>query len=159
MVSKIALSSVALVFGLAGLVLGVVSLATDKWIKSADESTSGLWVSCDKDGNCAEFGIGEDRKYNNYEIVRGFGVLASTMILGGLIISIISFKKWLDATISATFYLMGAFFALIAYAMFTSLAQTGGATEFGYSFGVGWASFPCALLAGVVMTYVEFSSD
>jgi len=153
------LSSVALVFGLAGLCLGTVSLATNNWIKSADDSTSGLWVTCDENDVCSEFGIGDDRKYANYEIVRGFGVLAVTMLLGGLCISIISFKKWLDATISATFYLMGAFFALVAYAMFTSLAQTAGAASFGYSFGVGWASFPCALLAGVVMTYVEFSSD
>lgn len=158
MVSKKLASTVAMGFGLAGFCLGIVSLATDQWLQSASGSNNGLWNACDDAGVCTEFSIGENVKYRNYETVRGFGVLAVTMLFGGLIISIISFKKWLDATITATFYLMGAFFALIAYAMFTSISQ-GVGDSYGYSFGVGWASFPCALLAGVVMTYVEFTSD
>jgi len=81
------------------------------------------------------------------------------MILGGVVVSLISFMKWLDATVTATFYLMGAFFALIACSLFTSISQTVVGEEFGYSFGLGWASFPCALLAGSIMTYVEFASD
>lgn len=142
--------------GLAGLVLGVVALATNSWLQGTS-TNNGLWVSCDG-ADCEEFGIGSDVKYRNYETVRGFGVLSVAMILGGVVVSLISFMKWLDATITATFYLMGAFFALIACSLFTSISQTA-TEEFGYSFGLGWAAFPCALLAGSIMTYVEFTSE
>ena len=59
------------------------------------------------------------------------------------------------------FLFVAAFFALIAYSLFTSIATTAAVAgdEYGYSFGVGWASFPCTLLAGAVMAYVEFKSD
>jgi len=157
MVCKKAANSAAMGLGLAGLALGVVALATNKWLESSSSNT-GLWVNCNG-ADCSEFAIGSDIKYKNYETVRGFGVLSVALMLGGVAVSLISCMKWLDATVSATLYLMGAFFALIACSLFTSLSQGVVGESFGYSFGLGWASFPCALIAGGIMTYVEFTCD
>nr|CAB3242508.1 epithelial membrane protein 2 [Phallusia mammillata] len=158
---SVILSAVAAFLGMVGFVFILVAICTNNWLVESATNT-GLWQRCTDASGCENFAVGESRIYRNYEMVRGFGVLAVTMVFLGLVVTLvnIAFRNAgvkIGASVMATLYLMGAFFGLTCVGLFTSLSYSSGTIAWGYSFGLGWASFPFALVAGGIMAYMELA--
>ncbi|XP_002132146.2 epithelial membrane protein 2 [Ciona intestinalis] len=153
---QIASAAIALI----GFIFLLVAICTNYWITSGVASNSGLWRTCSM-GNCENLKIGSSRKYENYEMVRGFGVLAVCVCFLGIVLSLLNCvirRVKIGPSVLATLYLMAAFFGLTSVALFTSIVNTKNSDTnraWGYSFILGWFAFPLTLFPGVVMTYVE----
>ncbi|CAK8686457.1 unnamed protein product [Clavelina lepadiformis] len=148
-------SGISAFLGLAGFIFALAAICTNYWLLDGTDS-SGLWRVC-PNGVCEDLRIGSSRRYENYEMVRGFGVLTVTMGLLGTVVAILSiFMKKISASVTATLFLMAAFFGLTCVGLFTSLSS---GSSYGYSFGLKWAAFPFSLLAGVLMTIVELTGE
>ncbi|XP_032083947.1 lens fiber membrane intrinsic protein-like [Thamnophis elegans] len=126
----------------------ILALATDYWIANSLPGTRlGLWKVC-KDRECYQLDV---------ELVRGslravqtfmfLGMISGVVSLGGL--CFLFWKPLLgNISMSSTAW-YGSFSAglcvMIAMSIFTGITAT---TYYGWSFGLGWASFPLYLITG-----------
>lgn len=154
---NVAAASLSLALGLASLALIVAAVATNSWVEE-EGSTSGLWKNCDQDGQCSNVYIGLSRKYAHYEMVRGFSVCGCAMGLLGVVLCLLSFcsKTKVGASVVGTAFIVEAFFVVTAVSLFTNIRTTyNNEFNWGYSFILGWTAFPCSILAGGLMMFVE----
>nr|CAB3242509.1 epithelial membrane protein 2 [Phallusia mammillata] len=113
---SVILSAVAAFLGMVGFVFILVAICTNNWLVESATNT-GLWQRCTDASGCENFAVGESRIYRNYEMVRGFGVLAVTMVFLGFVVTLvnIAFRNAgvkIGASVMATLYLMGGRFNL-----------------------------------------------
>ncbi|XP_032083593.1 uncharacterized protein LOC116515580 [Thamnophis elegans] len=126
----------------------ILALATDYWIANSLIGTRlGLWKFC-KDHECYPLGVefvsGSLRAVQSFMFL---GMISGIVSLGGL--CVLFWKPLLGKISMSSTALYGSFSAglcvMIAMSIFTG--QTA-ATYYGWSFGLGWASFPLYLLTG-----------
>uniref|UniRef100_H2ZND1 Uncharacterized protein n=1 Tax=Ciona savignyi TaxID=51511 RepID=H2ZND1_CIOSA len=155
--------------GLIGFIFMLVAICTNYWLTGSASVHSGLWRVCTSN-LCDNLRIGSDRKYENYEMVRGFGVLAVCISFLAIVLSFISFiasvcnsrRFKIGPSVFATLYLLAALFGLTCIGLFTSIVNSKNSDmgrAWGYSFILGWVAFPLMLFSGVIMTYAELKMN
>ncbi|XP_077196941.1 protein NKG7-like isoform X2 [Paroedura picta] len=141
----------ACVFSFISLLLLIIAMASNYWIINSNISHLGLWQICDAI-TCLSYGM-EVRDY--IHATRAFlfmGMIAGAVSFFGLCAS---FYHSHIGSISIKPLAMSASFAagvcsLIAMATFTGMYSQYIVLGvwYGWSFGLGWASFPLFLITG-----------
>ncbi|XP_015271131.1 PREDICTED: protein NKG7-like [Gekko japonicus] len=144
---------VACFFSFVSLLLLIVALASDYWAVDPDGSSHvGLWRGC-AGNTCISYGM---RVAGYFHATRAFlfmGMVAGAISCFGLCTS---FFRTHIGSISIKVLAVSASFvagvcSLIAMSTFTGVyndIMLFAGTGFGWSFGVGWASFPLFLITG-----------
>ncbi|KAG6921653.1 natural killer cell group 7 sequence, partial [Chelydra serpentina] len=142
---------------LLSLLLLLIALGSDYWVVGDSSVHIGLWKSC-VNKLCAQFSSAPDY----YDATRAFLFLA--MIAGFLssFALIASFFRSHLGPVSLTLVsAVGSFSAglcaMIALAVYTGEVNKIANITFGWSFGLGWASFPLFLITGAVMMFAQKS--
>ncbi|XP_060114013.1 protein NKG7-like isoform X2 [Heteronotia binoei] len=143
----------ACIFSFVSLLLLIVALATNYWMMdSAQRVHMGLWQAC-KDNNCASYGMSVSGAIHAVRAFVLMGMVAGAVSFVGLCASFshthigsISIKH---LAVSASF--VAGFCSMIAMSTFTGVYSDVTlffGTLFGWSFGLGWASFILFLITG-----------
>ncbi|XP_050786273.1 protein NKG7-like [Gopherus flavomarginatus] len=147
---------------LLSLLLLMIALGSDFWVTDNRGIQIGLWKTCIR-SVCFQYSsapgyIDATRAFLFLALIAGF------LSLFTLIASI--FRSHLGPValtlVSAVASFSAGLCAMIALAVFTGeVAKTLnvplGQVPFGWSFGLGWASFPLFLITGAVMMFVQKS--
>ncbi|XP_042296633.1 protein NKG7-like [Sceloporus undulatus] len=135
-----ALQICAVVFSFISLLLLLISLGSDYW-ETTTGFHAGLWRACFQN-ICGPIGNGSD-KFNSVQAFILIGMIAGAVSFFGLCATF--WKSHLGsislAKISAIASFAAGICAMIAMAIFTSMTRF-----YGWSFGLGWASFPLFLI-------------
>ncbi|XP_042295761.1 epithelial membrane protein 2-like [Sceloporus undulatus] len=142
-----ALQICAVVFSFVSLLLLLISLGSDYWQTTTDIH-SGLWTACIW-GKCGTLSNPSD----TLNAVRAFmliGMIAGAVSFFGLCATFCKSKLGSIslAMISASASIAAGICVMIAMAIFTANASL-----YGWSFGLGWASFPLYLITGSEQTF------
>ncbi|XP_075764025.1 protein NKG7-like isoform X2 [Pelodiscus sinensis] len=141
---------------LLSLLLLLLALGSDHWLVNDLGIVQGLWQVC-YNTICEKYSAVSDY----VDATRAFLFLA--MIAGGVSsIAVITsfFRSQLGPVpltlVSAVGSFSAGLCAMIAMAVFTGkvVALTQGMVNFGWSFGLGWASFPLFLITGAVTMFI-----
>ncbi|XP_060114003.1 protein NKG7-like [Heteronotia binoei] len=139
-------------FSFLSLFLLITALASDYWIAAIDSSNSGLWKDCDF-SMCIEYGMN----------VKAFIHATRAFLLMGMVAGAVSFFALCASfshahigSISIKHLAVSASFvagvcSMIAMSTFTGKYRVKPSLAWiGWSFGIGWASFPLFLITGVL---------
>ncbi|CAI5781222.1 protein NKG7-like [Podarcis lilfordi] len=138
------------------LLLLLIALGSDYWLQS-DNANSGLWVACGPVFSiytCYSPSINAVQGF--YHATRAFmffGMIAGAISCIGLCCNFFSFQLGFISKTknSAKASLVAAGCVLIAMAIFTgrtAAAISSSTWYYGWSFGLGWATFPLFLITG-----------
>nr|XP_060641853.1 epithelial membrane protein 2-like [Anolis sagrei ordinatus] len=140
----------AVLLSFVSLLLLLISLGSNNWVELIG-SNFGLWNLCNSLG-CFKLSSGS----SSFEATRAFmllGMIAGAVSFFGLCFTF--YKSRLGsislAKVSAIISFAAGACALIAMSVFTAATTVNGTSSwYGWSFGLGWASFPFFLLTGGV---------
>ncbi|KAH1180039.1 protein NKG7-like [Mauremys mutica] len=145
---------------LLSLLLLLIALGSDYWLADNSGSHSGLWKSCSS-SLCLQY----SSVLGYVDATRAFlflAVIAGFLSFFALIPSF--FRSHLGPVSLSLVSAVGSFSAglcaMIALAVFTgelagAVNVPPGQVTFGWSFGLGWASFPLFLITGAVMMFAR----
>ncbi|XP_015277038.1 PREDICTED: protein NKG7 [Gekko japonicus] len=138
------------------LLLLIIALASDYWVVGSDRSHTGLWQMC-KANICLSYGMQVQAYIHATRAFLFMGMVAGAVSFFGLYAL---FSHTHVGSISIYIVAMSAscvagFCSVIAMSTFTGAYYHQDSifgTWFGWSFGIGWASFPLFLLtAGLAL--------
>ncbi|XP_077788267.1 lens fiber membrane intrinsic protein-like [Podarcis muralis] len=140
----------AVVCAFISLLLLLIALGSDYWLEN-EVSYAGLWRSCVNIGfgeTCVSFGMDVRDYVHATRAFMFFGMIAGAVSCIGLCGTFFSvqFGSISKAKTAAIASVVAAGCVLIAMATFTGCAGT--QLSYGWSFGLGWASFPLFLITG-----------
>ncbi|XP_034973619.1 protein NKG7-like [Zootoca vivipara] len=149
------ISAVACAF--ISLLFLLIALGSDYWLQSSVHNT-GLWVGCYSKEGCGSFGMDVPDYYHATRAFMFFGMIAGAVSCLGLCGKCFDFQfgSLSKAKTAAIASLVAALCVMIAMATFTG--QTGSNASYGWSFGLGWASFPLFLVTGVLAFLLDGSA-
>ncbi|XP_053254190.1 protein NKG7-like [Podarcis raffonei] len=140
----------AVVCAFISLLLLLIALGSDYWLENS-LSYTGLWRTCINIGlaeTCSSFGMDVKDFVHVTRAFMFFGMIAGAISCIGLCGTFFSvqFGSISKAKTAAVASIVAAGCVLIAMATFTGRAGT--QLSYGWSFGLGWASFPLFLITG-----------
>ncbi|CAI5781226.1 protein NKG7-like [Podarcis lilfordi] len=140
----------AVVCAFISLLLLLIALGSDYWLEN-EVSNTGLWRSCFHIGlvdTCGSYGMDVTDFVHATRAFMFFGMIAGAISCIGLCGTFFSvqFGSISKAKTAAIASIVAAGCVLIAMATFTGRAGT--QHNYGWSFGLSWASFPLFLITG-----------
>ncbi|XP_016851583.2 protein NKG7 [Anolis carolinensis] len=125
----------------ASLLLLLISLGTDYWVVVGSKLNTGLWKQC-VSSTCSEIQNPSD-KLNATRAFMILGMIAGAVSLFSLLASY--FRTHLHSFSLAKLAAISSLFAGLAVMIAMSI-YTSENSNYGWSFGLGWASFPLFLI-------------
>ncbi|XP_033014625.1 protein NKG7-like [Lacerta agilis] len=149
------ISAVACAF--ISLLFLLIALGSDYWLQS-NVSNSGLWVVCYSENGCRSFGMNVADYYHATRAFMFFGMIAGAVSCLGLCGNFfdVQFGFLSKTKTAAIASLVAALCVMIAMATFTG--QKVSNDPYGWSFGLGWASFPLFLVTGALAFLLDGSA-
>ncbi|XP_033015099.1 peripheral myelin protein 22-like [Lacerta agilis] len=140
----------AVVCAFISLLLLLIALGSDYWLANALNNT-GLWKYCVNVGpiySCSSYGMNVEDFLQATRAFMFLGMIAGAVSCIGLCGTFIGLQlgSISKAKASAIASFVAALCVLIAMATFTG--SLGTEASYGWSFGLGWASFPLFLITG-----------
>ncbi|XP_061453716.1 epithelial membrane protein 2-like [Rhineura floridana] len=137
----------ATVCSFISLLLLLIALGSDYWININDVHT-GLWRVCSQMG-CVQIGMNLPDFFHTTRAFMLIGMIAGAVSFFALCATFFHFQlgSISQAKIAAVASLLAGLCVMIAMATFTGFSGAD-ITYYGWSFGLGWASFPLYLITG-----------
>nr|XP_028598367.1 protein NKG7-like [Podarcis muralis] len=148
-------STVACAF--ISLLFLLIALGSDYWLQNS-VFNNGLWVGCNSKDGCHSFGMDVPDYYHATRAFMFFGMIAGAVSCLTLIGKFFDFQcgSLSKTKTAAVASFVAALCVMIAMATFTG--QTEGKGSYGWSFGLGWASFPLFLMTGALAFLLDGSA-
>ncbi|XP_054855717.1 protein NKG7-like [Eublepharis macularius] len=154
----------ASVCSFVSLLLLIIALATEYWIVDSGGGNSGLWQLC-APSICASYGMNVQDYIHATRAFLLMGMLAGAASFFGLCASFYRFHSQSISTtrLAVTASVIAGVCTLIAMSTFTGVYNDKYSflpTHYGWSFGLGWASFPLFLItSGLAFFIVPSTSE
>lgn len=152
---------IGLVMTVVGFLFMCIVLGTTSWgkFKGSSDTTYGIFKICSEhwegygwEEECME----QDSENGTLNAVKAFGILAILASVVGCVIIILSIfmENKIKGKFAAIPLFIAAFCQLIAMSIYADEHDTN-VSDYGWGFGLGWATFFYPLVAGVAMVLDE----
>ncbi|XP_054855966.1 protein NKG7-like [Eublepharis macularius] len=148
----------ASVCSFVSLLLLIIALASDYWVVDSAGGYTGLWRACAR-SICLSYGMNVQDYFHATRAFLLMGMFAGAASFSGLCASFYRSRVQSISTtrLAVTATVIAGVCTLIAMSVFTGVYNdrySDLAASFGWSFGLGWASFPLFLITSGLAFFI-----